>query len=73
MDIHMPGMNGFDATEQIRHNTNPNTATPVFALTADITAESNEDYKNYFTGFCANPSKLTACIWRCCRCPEARR
>ncbi|RWY46216.1 tetratricopeptide repeat-containing hybrid sensor histidine kinase/response regulator [Mucilaginibacter gilvus] len=58
MDIHMPGMNGFDATEQIRHNTNPNTATPVFALTADITAESNEDYKNYFTGFLRKPIEI---------------
>jgi signal transduction histidine kinase/CheY-like chemotaxis protein len=58
MDIHMPGMNGFDAAEQIRHNTNPNTTTPVFALTADITAESNEDYKNYFTGFLRKPIEV---------------
>jgi CheY-like chemotaxis protein len=42
MDIHMPEMNGFDAAEQIRLNGSPNKGTPVFALTADITAESNE-------------------------------
>ncbi|MBD1367502.1 tetratricopeptide repeat protein [Mucilaginibacter sp. ZT4R22] len=58
MDIHMPGMNGFDATEQIRLNGSLNKATPVFALTADITAESNEDYKNYFTGFLRKPIEI---------------
>ena len=58
MDIHMPEMNGFDATEQIRLNGGLNKGTPVFALTADITAESNEDYKNYFTGFLRKPIEI---------------
>ena len=58
MDIHMPEMNGFDAAEQIRLNGNPNSSTPVFALTADITAESNEDYKNYFNGFLRKPIEI---------------
>jgi signal transduction histidine kinase/CheY-like chemotaxis protein/Tfp pilus assembly protein PilF len=58
MDIHMPEMNGFDAAEQIRLQMNPNKTTPVFALTADITAESNEDYKNYFTGFLRKPIEI---------------
>lgn len=58
MDIHMPEMNGFDATEQIRLAVNPNSTTPVFALTADITAESNEDYKSYFNGFLRKPIEI---------------
>ncbi|OOQ57579.1 hypothetical protein BC343_12285 [Mucilaginibacter pedocola] len=58
MDIHMPEMNGFDATEQIRLRVNPNKATPVFALTADITAESNEEYKGYFNGFLRKPIEI---------------
>jgi signal transduction histidine kinase/CheY-like chemotaxis protein/Tfp pilus assembly protein PilF len=58
MDIHMPEMNGFDAAEQIRLNGSPNKGTPVFALTADITAESNEAYKNYFNGFLRKPIEI---------------
>lgn len=58
MDIHMPEMNGFDATEQIRQPVNVNFETPVFALTADITAESNEHYRNYFNGFLRKPIEI---------------
>ncbi|MFD1255844.1 ATP-binding protein [Mucilaginibacter terrae] len=58
MDIHMPEMNGFDATVHIRNNHNLNIATPIFALTADITAESHEEYIGYFTGFLRKPIEI---------------
>lgn len=58
MDIHMPEMNGFDATIHIRNNHNPNTHTPIFALTADITAEHHEEYNNYFNGFLRKPIEV---------------
>jgi len=55
MDIHMPEMNGFDATQVIRHADNPNSATPIFALTADITADQQDEYNGYFNGFLKKP------------------
>jgi signal transduction histidine kinase len=58
MDIHMPEMNGFDATVQIRDIGNPNNATPIFALTADITAENHGQYEKYFTGFLRKPIEI---------------
>ena len=58
MDIHMPEMNGFDATAFIRNNDNPNLRTPIFALTADITAEHQTEYVNYFTGFLTKPIEI---------------
>jgi len=56
MDIHMPEMNGFDATVHIRNNLN--ITTPIFALTADITAENHEEYTSYFTGFLRKPIEI---------------
>jgi CheY-like chemotaxis protein len=58
MDIHMPEMNGFDATEHIRNSFNPNNSTPIFALTADITAENDSQYAQYFTGFLRKPIEI---------------
>ncbi len=58
MDIHMPEMNGFDATAHIRSNANPNSGTPIFALTADITAEHQSEYVNYFSGFLRKPIEV---------------
>ncbi|NCD71797.1 tetratricopeptide repeat protein [Mucilaginibacter agri] len=58
MDIHMPEMNGFDATAHIRNNENPNIKTPIFALTADITAEHQSEYVNYFNGFLRKPIEI---------------
>lgn len=55
MDIHMPEMNGFDATRVIRQPANPNSTTPIFALTADITADQRDEYKGYFNGFLKKP------------------
>ncbi len=55
MDIHMPEMNGYDATKSIRQDGNPNKETPVFALTADITADQQEQYHGYFDRFLKKP------------------
>ncbi len=58
MDIHMPEMNGYDATMHIRSNESPNIHTPIFALTADITAENVDDYVTYFNGFLRKPIEI---------------
>jgi len=58
MDIHMPEMNGYDATMQIRKDDSPNTHTPIFALTADITAEHIDEYVEYFNGFLRKPIEI---------------
>lgn len=58
MDIHMPEMNGFDAAYQIRNHQNPNTKTPIFALTADITAELEKEYTGYFNDFLRKPIEI---------------
>ncbi len=58
MDIHMPEMNGFEATKSIRENINPNTQAPIFALTADITAQHEKEYAHYFNGFLWKPLQI---------------
>jgi len=58
MDVHMPEMNGFDATKLIRGINNPNSFTPIFALTADITAELHDEYAGYFNGFLRKPIEI---------------
>lgn len=58
MDIHMPEMDGFVATQQIRESETKNNTTPVFALTADITAEQNGKYAGYFNGFLRKPIEI---------------
>ncbi len=58
MDIHMPEMNGFDATANIRISDNMNKDTPIFALTADIVAELREEYVPYFSGFLLKPIQI---------------
>lgn len=58
MDIHMPEMDGFEATKCIRDCKGLNAATPIFALTADVTAESIEEYMHYFNGFLRKPIEM---------------
>jgi CheY-like chemotaxis protein len=58
MDIHMPEMDGFEATRNIRDAENPNANTPIFALTADVTAESQESYASCFNGFLRKPIEI---------------
>lgn len=58
MDIHMPEMNGYDAVKEIRISTGSNYQTPVYALTADINANEQQEYNNYFNGFLRKPIEL---------------
>ena len=58
MDIHMPKLNGFEATQLIRSQVNPNQYTPIFALTADITAINEEEYSAYFDDFLRKPLQI---------------
>jgi len=58
MDIHMPEMNGFEATRHIRTLDEANIKTPIFAITADITAEYMEEYTPYFNGFLRKPIEI---------------
>ena len=44
----MPEMDGFEATKHILTAGNPNSKTPIFALTADVTAENNETSWGWF-------------------------
>lgn len=55
MDIHMPEMSGYEAAKLIRGNDNINHSTTMFALTADITADSDAEFKSYFDGILTKP------------------
>ncbi len=58
MDIHMPIMDGYEATTMIRKSKGINNATPIFAFTADITAENQEEFTSYFQGFLRKPIEV---------------
>jgi len=58
MDIHMPEVNGFDAAKHIKTTPNLNSLTPIFALTADITAEHQDEYTGFFAGFLRKPIEI---------------
>lgn len=58
MDIHMPEMDGFSATKLIRTNDGINSTTPIFALTADITANQKEMFSPFFDGFLLKPIEI---------------
>jgi signal transduction histidine kinase/ActR/RegA family two-component response regulator len=57
MDIHMPEMNGYDATVEIRRD-GLNQHTPVYALTADISANEQQEYVAFFDGFLHKPIEV---------------
>jgi len=58
MDIHMPEMDGFEATKNIRDQKDQNLNTPIFAITADVTAEYIDEYTSYFNGFLHKPIQI---------------
>lgn len=58
MDIHMPVLDGYEAAKNIRTLQNLNTETPLFGLTADISAQDNTDYNSYFNGFLLKPLEI---------------
>lgn len=58
MDIHMPEMDGFEATKNIRSQQHQNLKTPIFAITADVTAEYIDEYTPYFNGFLHKPIQI---------------
>lgn len=55
MDIHMPEMNGFQASMKIKKSKNPNFTTPIFAVTADVLIDTEEDFSKYFAGVIYKP------------------
>lgn len=59
MDIHMPEMNGIEATQEIRKIT---PATPVFALTADIAFREHRDESELFDGILIKPVDVATII-----------
>ena len=58
MDIHMPEMDGFEATAIIRNGNSSNKNLPIYALTADISAKDNNGYSNFFNGFLLKPLEI---------------
>jgi signal transduction histidine kinase len=58
MDIHMPIMDGYEACSIIRTTANKNTKTPIFALTADITADQVSSNISNFNGFLHKPIEI---------------
>jgi CheY-like chemotaxis protein len=58
MDIHMPVLDGYQAAKNIRTLPNANNDTPIFGLTADISAKDNQDYNFYFNDFLLKPLEI---------------
>ncbi len=58
MDIHMPEKNGYDATVEIRQENSINKNARIYALTADITANMQLEYGQYFNGFLRKPIEV---------------
>ncbi len=58
MDIHMPEMNGFEATKVIKTTENFNSKTPIFALTADVMTNENNKEANLFDEILFKPIEI---------------
>lgn len=58
MDVHMPGLDGYQATNQIRQTSNPNQDTPIIALTAsDPTMHKEKAVSSGMNDFLLKPYK----------------
>jgi CheY-like chemotaxis protein len=44
LDIHMPGLSGFEVVQRLRASLGPERRTPVIALTADTLSRTRQDY-----------------------------
>ena len=55
MDIHMPSMDGIEASQRIRNTNNPNVNTPIYALTADVMVGFGDESSQFFNGFLLKP------------------
>lgn len=62
MDVHMPVLDGLEATRQIRQFDNPlKSTTPVLALTADISNDNLSTFREAgFDAFCTKPLDISA-------------
>lgn len=58
MDIHMPEMNGLDATRLIKTEKNLNRETPIYAVTADVMTNESEEGLNLFDGILLKPIEI---------------
>lgn len=58
MDIHMPEMNGLESAKLIRTRYNLNNDIPIYAVTADIMANTDAEYIPYFTDFLFKPLEI---------------
>lgn len=64
MDIHMPHLNGLEATQKIRALDDPDKANlPILALTADVMQDSVDKYTEYdMQGYVAKPVRRDALV-----------
>ena len=65
MDIHMPLMDGYESCSRIRKSNGLNKYTPIYALTADVTAAEHADFDLNFNGILTKPInvlKLYECL-----------
>jgi len=60
MDIQMPGIDGIEATKQIRNSSNLNRNSPIIAFTANVLDLETEEYKEYgFTDYLFKPFQVS--------------
>ena len=66
MDLHMPEMNGYDATLEIRKmENNPNKDIPIIALTASAFIEDREKIYTYgMSGYIIKPFNPSELYWK---------
>jgi CheY-like chemotaxis protein len=74
MDIHMSGMSGLEALKQLRISRGSNRATPVIALTADVTSGGRDSFLDLgFDEHASKPIQVEALVEAMARAlaPEA--